>query len=89
MAQVSGKLSGSTIIRITYLPGSLPPAISISCQSEPKTYLPPGNVPSAVRNLFNTLQVTDGRFEEEEEEDEEEEVFGRSTLDLCVRPIRS
>lgn len=33
-AQVSSKVSGSTIIRITYLPGSLPPAISISRQSE-------------------------------------------------------
>lgn len=33
-AQVSGKVSGSTIIRITYLPASLPPAISISRQSE-------------------------------------------------------
>lgn len=39
------------------MPGSLPPAISISRQSGPKTYLPRGNVPSAVRNLFNAIRM--------------------------------
>lgn len=56
-AQVSGKVSGSHDN-----PDYVFARFSASCHldltpvGEPKTYLPRGNAPSAVRNLFNALR---------------------------------
>lgn len=61
--QVSGKVSGSHDN-----PDYVFARFSASCHldltpvGEPKTYLPRGNAPSAVRNLFNALRMAAGCF---------------------------